>query len=100
MLAPLATLAVLMLPTASFAAGFGLILIAAASEWSVLAGFTSLAGRFAFALLVAGCLALLWPVVHEWSIALLTLATLCWAAIAALLVRVRSSIEPAQGADL
>jgi phosphatidate cytidylyltransferase len=98
-LAPLATLAVLILPTAYFAAGFGLILIAAASEWSVLAGFTSLAGRFAFALLVAGCLALLWPVVHEWSIALLTLATLCWAAIAALLVRVRSRIEPAQGAD-
>ena len=99
MLAPLAVLAVLMLPTAYFAVGFGLILVAAASEWSVLAGFISLAGRLAFALLVGGCLALLWPVVHEWSPALLTLATLCWAAIAVLLVQVRRRIEPARGAD-
>ncbi len=99
MLAPLAILAVLTLPTAYFAAAFGLILIAAASEWSVLAGFSSLVGRLAFALLLAGCLALLWPVVREWSIALLTLATSCWAVIAVLLVRLRRRIEPARGAD-
>jgi phosphatidate cytidylyltransferase len=98
-LAPLAVLAVLILPTAYFAVGCGVILIAAASEWSVLAGFTSLAGRLAFTVLVGGCLALLWPIVNEWSSALLTLVTLCWAAIAALLVRLRCGIEPAQGAD-
>jgi phosphatidate cytidylyltransferase len=97
-LVPVAVSAVLALPTFYFAIGLGLVLLAGASEWSVLAGFPSPLGRSAYALLVAVCLALLWPLVPAWGGAVLAMVALCWIGITARLLRV-DRIDPAPGAD-
>ena len=59
-LAPLATAAVLLLPLVPFAVLMGLVALAAAWEWSALAGLDARQGRAGGVALVAASLVLLW----------------------------------------
>ncbi|MGA7979545.1 MAG: phosphatidate cytidylyltransferase [Chromatiaceae bacterium] len=98
-LAPLAVLGVLTLPTVYLALALALVVLIAAAEWAVLAGISSAGGRLAYIALVGGCIALMWLPARGWYIYFLAIASLCWVGITIFLLRVQR-IGLAQGVDL
>lgn len=78
LLAPIAILAVLMLPTLGFAWALGLILLGAAWEWSALAGLASPAARSGYVALIAAALILLAYLPGLWLQPLLLIVSLWW----------------------
>jgi phosphatidate cytidylyltransferase len=98
-LAPLAVLGVLTLPTVYLALALALVVLIAAAEWAVLAGICSVGGRLAYIALVGGCIAFMWLTARGWYMYFLAIASLCWVGITIFLLRVQR-IELAQGVDL
>ncbi len=93
-LAPLAALAVLYLPTPWFAALLGLIVCLGAWEWAAFVGAPSKLGRLANGVLLALTLLLLWfAVPRTWDLLLLGFGVLWWLAVGVALSRVRR-IDP------
>jgi len=98
LLAPVAVIAVLALPTPYLALTLGLPLFIAAWEWSCLVGLTSGVQRLAYALLMAGVLLLLWSFPVAGTRWLLFGVGLGWWVMAVWLLRI-SLIRPAVGLD-
>ena len=84
-LAPLAIVAVLLLPLVPFAVLMGLVALAAAWEWAGLAGLDSRLGRVAGVGLVAVPLALLWVFPGAWNAALVV-ALAFWVGVAGMVL--------------
>lgn len=99
LLAPLATAAVLLLPTAYLSLCLAVVVGLAAWEWTTLAGIGKPLGRIAYLILVGACLLLLWRLpVQTWTSYLLIPVGLLWFAAAVYLLRLRR-VEPAIGHD-
>jgi len=101
LLAPIAILAVLMLPTLGFAWALGLILLGAAWEWSALAGLASPAARSGYVALIAAALILLAYLPGLWLQPLLLIVSLWWWLVGFQLTRIDqiplcSQPQPAQ----
>jgi phosphatidate cytidylyltransferase len=94
-LAPLAMLAVLLLPTPGFAAIAAVIFALAAWEWAGFIGLGTPVARGAYVGVVLACIAALWfAMPRAWDVYVLGLATLWWLALAVVLSRTRR-ITPA-----
>lgn len=96
-LAPLAVLAVLFLPTFDFALALGLILLGAAWEWSALGGLTGWSARMGFVALIAATMILLGLLPAAGVAALLLVVTLGWWVLAVWLLRLDDPIVPCPG---
>lgn len=95
-LAPIAILAVLTLPTPAFALVLGLMLMGAAWEWSALAGLTTPATRLGYTFLLGASLLLLWRMPEAGVVPLLFFISLWWWLVAIWLFRM-DRIEAATG---
>jgi phosphatidate cytidylyltransferase len=96
-LAPLAVLAVLFLPTFDFALALGLILLGAAWEWSALGGLTGWSARMGFVALIAAAMILLGLLPAAGVAPLLLVVTLGWWGLAVWLWRLDDPIVPCPG---
>ncbi len=84
-LAPLAIAAVLLLPLVPFAVLMGLVALAAAWEWSALAGLDARQGRAGGAALTAASLVVLWMFPGVWDAALLVVVAF-WVGVAGMVL--------------
>lgn len=99
LLVPLPVAAVLLLSPPYLALCLGLVLVPAAWEWSAMTGIASRPGRLAYVALAALCLLILWqPLLRQWSVHLIAVATVFWCAVALFLFRLRT-IKRKSGLD-
>ena len=99
LLIPVIVLAVLLLPTPTFALLMGLIAALAAWEWAGLMGLPGQTQRVAYAVLVVTCLWLLWfAAPRAWDPYWFLLAALWWVGMTVVLIRT-SSVERKSGPD-